>query len=112
VRHCYTLLRGPVRHAVKDRIVADPLIDIRLPAKTPVAKTFDDVLTAAEVARLVDAVRDDSPRYAGLKTNGRYRALVLMGCWLGPRWNEAIGLRVCDVNPFQGEVTFGRVVVN
>jgi integrase len=70
------------------------------------------VLTATEVAKLVAAVRDDTPRYAALKTNGRYRALVLMGCWLGPRWNEAIGLRVCDVNPLQGEVTFGRVVVN
>lgn len=112
VRHCYTLLRGPVRRAVKDRIVTDPLIDIRLPAKTPVAKTFDDVLTATEVAKLVDAVRDDQPRYAALKTNRRYRALILMGCWLGPRWNEAIGLRVCDVNPLQHEVTFGRVVVN
>ena len=79
MRHCYTLLRGPVRRAVKDRIVADPLIDIRLPAKTPIAKTSDDVLTATEVARLVAAVRDDTPRYAALKTNGRYRALILRG---------------------------------
>jgi integrase len=112
VRHCYTLLRGPIRRAVKDRIIADPLIDIALPAKTPIAKTFDDVLTAAEVARLVDAVADDDPKYAELKTNGRYRALILMGCWLGPRWNEAIGVRVCDVNPLKNEITFGRVVVN
>jgi integrase len=35
-----------------------------------------------------------------------------MGCWLGPRWNEAIGLRVCDINPLRKELTFGRVVVN
>lgn len=35
-----------------------------------------------------------------------------MGCWLGPRWNEAIGLRVCDINPLRRELTFGRVVVH
>jgi hypothetical protein len=42
--------------------------------------------------------RQPDPRYVGLRTNGRYRALVFMGSWLGPRWNEAIGLRVCDIN--------------
>jgi hypothetical protein len=47
-----------------------------------------------------------------LKTNGRYRALLFMGCWLGPRWNEAIGLRVCDINPLRKELSFGRIVVN
>ena len=35
-----------------------------------------------------------------------------MGAWLGPRWNEAIGLRRCDLNPLRQEVTFGKVVVN
>jgi integrase len=70
------------------------------------------VLTAEEVDRLVDAIVDPDPRYAALRTNGRYRALVFMGCWLGPRWNEAIGLRVCDINPLRKELTFGRVVVN
>lgn len=55
---------------------------------------------------------DPEPRYAGLRTNRRYQALVFMGAWLGPRWNEAIGLRVCDINPLRKELTFGRVVVN
>jgi integrase len=64
------------------------------------------------VNRLVASVVDTDPRYAGIKTNGRYSALLLMGCWLGPRWNEAIGLRVCDVNPLRQEVVFGRIVVN
>jgi len=71
-------------------------------------KTFDDVLTAEEVDRLVDAIVDSDPRYAALPTNGRYRALVLMGCWLGPRWNEAIGLRVCDINPLRERYEEGR----
>ncbi|MGH8893372.1 MAG: tyrosine-type recombinase/integrase [Actinomycetes bacterium] len=112
VRHCYGLLRGPLRRAIKDRIIDNPCIDIVLPKKPDLRKTFDDVLTAVEVDRLVAAIVDPDPRYAGLKTNGRYRALVFMGCWLGPRWNEAIGLRLCDVNPLRKELTFGRIVVN
>jgi integrase len=51
-------------------------------------------------------------KYASLRTNDRYTALVMMGCWLGPRWNEAIGVRVCDLNPLRKEMAFGRVVVN
>jgi integrase len=112
VRHCYTLFRGPLRRAIKDRIIDDPCIDVPLPKKPDRRKTWDDVLTAAEVDRLVAAITDDDPAYAGLKTNGRYRALVFMGAWLGPRWNEAIGLRRCDLNPLRHELTFGRVVVN
>ncbi len=38
VRQCYTLLRGPVRRAVKDQIIPDPLIDIRLPAKPTIRR--------------------------------------------------------------------------
>lgn len=45
VRHCYTLLRGPIRRAVKDQIIPDPLIDIVLPPKPTIRKSFDDVLS-------------------------------------------------------------------
>lgn len=112
VRHCYTLFRGPLRRAVKDRLIDDPCIDVPLPKKPDLRKTFDDVLSAREVDRLVDAVVDRSPGYTGLKTNGRYEALVFLGAWIGPRWNEAIGLRRCDINPLRQEMTIGRVVVN
>jgi integrase len=112
VRHCYTLLRGPVRRAVKDGIISDPLIDINLPATRKIAKNFDDVLTGAEVRRLVEAMVDPNPRYAALRTNARYQAMILTGCWLGPPWNEVLGVRVCDVNPLRQEIVFGRVVVN
>ncbi len=112
VRACFGLLRGPLRRAVKDRIIDNPCIDIALPKLPSLRKTFDDVLTAEEVDRLVSGIVDPDPRYASLKTNGRYQALVFMGAWLGPRWNEAIGLRVCDINPLRKELTFGRVVVN
>jgi hypothetical protein len=61
VRHCYTLLRGPIRRAVKDRLMIDPLIDIVLPAKRTITKSFDDVLTGAEVRTLVAAMVDDEP---------------------------------------------------
>jgi integrase len=112
VRHCYSLLRGPLRRAVKDRIIDDPCIDIVLPPKPEIRQTFDDVLTAEELDRLVAAISDVGEKYSGLRTNGRYAALVYMGGWLGPRWNEAIGLRVCDINALRKELTFGRVVVN
>jgi len=112
VRTCYGLLRGPLRRAVRDRVITDPCIDIALPKLPDITKTFDDVLTAEEVDRLVAAMHDDSSSYAALRTNHRYQALVFMGAWLGPRWNEAIGLRICDVNPLRHEVVFGRQVIN
>ena len=112
VRHCYALLRGPLRRAVKDRVISDPCIDIVLPKKPEIRKTFDDVLTAQEVDALVEALADTGEKYQSLRTNGRYAALVFMGAWLGPRWNEAIGLRICDLDILRREVTFGRLVVN
>jgi len=112
VRACYTLLRGPVRRAVRDGIIRDPLIDIKLPPKRKIAKSFDDVLTGAELSRLVAAVPTPGEKYAALKTNRRYQTMFLVGGWLGPRWNEVLGLRVCDVNPLRQEIVFGRVVVN
>ena len=112
VRHCCTLFRGPLRRAIKDRLIDDPCIDVPLPKKPDLRKTFDDVLSAREVDQLVEAIHDRTPGYESLKTNDRYEALVFMGAWLGPRWNEAIGLRRCDLNPLRHEVTFGKVVVN
>jgi len=112
VRACYSLLRGPLRRAVKDRVIADPCIDIVLPKKPEIRKTFDDVLTAVEVDRLVAGLAGVGEKYQSLRTNGRYSALVFMGAWLGPRWNEAIGLRICDLDMLRREVTFGRLVVN
>jgi integrase len=112
VRLCYSLLRGPLRRAVKDQVIPDPCIDIVLPKKPEIRKTFDDVLTAVEVDRLVAAIADPGEKYCSLRTNSRYAALVFMGAWLGPRWNEAIGLRMCDLNLVRREVTFGRLVIN
>lgn len=80
VRHCYGLLRGPLRRAIKGRVIDNPCIDIVLPKKPDLRKTFDDVLTAIEVDRLVEAIVDPDPRYASQRTNGRYRAMVFMGC--------------------------------
>ena len=97
---------------MKDRLIDDPCIDVPPPNKPGLRKTFDDVLSAREVDQLVEAIHDRTPGYESLKTNDRYEALVFMGAWLGPRWNEAIGLRRCDLNPLRHEVTFGKVVVN
>jgi integrase len=112
VRHCYTLFRGPIRRAVKDGLMTDPCIDVPLPKKPALRKSFDDVLTAAQVDALVAAIVDPDPGYAALKTNGRYQAMVFAGAWLGPRWNEMLGLRRRDLNPLRHELTLGRVVVN
>ena len=112
VRACYGMVRGPLRRAARDRVITDPCIDIRLPKLPDITKTFDDVLTAQEVDRLVDALLDRTASYVGLRTNHRYQALVFMGAWLGPRWNEAIGLRICDINALRREITFGRQVIN
>lgn len=60
-RHCYGILPGPLRRAIKDRIIENPCIDIALPKKPDRRKTFDDVLTAEEVDRLVDAIIDRTP---------------------------------------------------
>jgi hypothetical protein len=76
VRHCYALLRGPLRRAVKDRVITDPCIDIVLPKKPEIRKTSDDVLTAVEVDRLVAALADVGDKYQSMRTNGRYAALV------------------------------------
>ena len=112
VRTCYGLVRGPLRRAARDRVITDPCIDIHLPKLPDITKTFDDVLTAQEVDRLVDALLDPTASYVALRTNHRYQALVFMGAWLGPRWNEAIGLRICDINALRREITFGRQVIN
>jgi integrase len=112
VRACYGLLRGPLRRAVRDRTITDPCVDIRLPKLPDITKTFEDVLSAEEVDRLVDGLRDPEAKYQGLRTNGRYQALVFVGAWLGPRWNEAIGLRMCDIDFLRREITFGRQVIN
>jgi integrase len=112
VRACYGLLRGPLRRAVRDRTITDPCVDIRLPKLPDITKTFEDVLSAEEVDRLVDGLRDPEGKYQGLRTNGRYQALVFLGAWLGPRWNEAIGLRMRDIDFLRREITFGRQVIN
>jgi integrase len=95
-----------------DRIIPDPCIGITLPKLPDISKTFDDVLSADELDRVVAAFHDRTTAYAGLRTNRRYPALVFLGGWLGPRWNEAIGLRICDLNPARLEITFGRQVIN
>jgi hypothetical protein len=44
VRHCYALLRGPLRRAAKDRVIDNPCIDIVLPKLPDMRKTFDEVV--------------------------------------------------------------------
>ena len=62
VRACYGLLRGPLRRAVRDRLIIDPCIEIRLPKKPDRRKSFDDGLTAGELMTLAASLVDDDPR--------------------------------------------------
>ena len=68
----------PTRGAGRDH--RRPAGRIALPPKPKIRKSFDDVLSRQEVRRLVANVADHQPSYAGLKTNDRYRALILAGC--------------------------------
>ena len=77
------MVRGPLRGAARDRIIADPCIDIKLPKLKDISKTFGEVLTADEVDRLTVAMLEVTDKYSSLRTNHRYQALVFMGACLG-----------------------------
>jgi integrase len=83
VIRAHGVLSGVLAAAVKGkRLAANPCKGIEgLPRKTGKRRVY---LTADDVARLADE-------------SGEHRALVLVLAYCGPRWGEAIGLRVRDV---------------
>lgn len=100
VIECYRLLKSTLDAAVRAKRRADNPAQFVKPPPIPTRKlTHDDVLDAGELAAVIRA------------TAPRWRALVLLVGWIGPRLGEALGVRRCDVNLLRGTVTFGRVVV-
>lgn len=100
VRGCFRLLKMPLDAAAMDgKIRVNPVLGVRMPPLRNRPHTADEVLTAAELTRLINKMPE------------RWRALVFVLGWLGPRWSEAMGLRVCDVDFLRKQVYVGRVTV-
>lgn len=103
VRECHRILKTTLEAATRarpPRIAANPCATVKAPAVPTKRLTHEDVLDVTELGAVVRAVEVD-----------RWRALVLLIGWLGPRLSEALGVRRCDVNLLLGTITFGRVVV-
>lgn len=90
------MLSAMFEQAVADRVLSsNPCATVKLPKAV---RHELDVLTAAEIAQLADAIDE------------RYRAAVLLGCWAGLRIGEITGLRVGDVDVLRRRVTVNRAV--
>jgi integrase len=81
VGQCFRMASNVLRCAVRDRLIGlNPCDGVRLP-KQRKRDTDNQVLTRAEVARLLPMIPD------------RYRALVALSAGTGLRWGECLGLR-------------------
>ena len=78
------------------RIAFNPMADVALPS---IDESEDLYLTPAQVEQLADAMHP------------RYRALVWLGCYAGPRIGELLALRWTDIDPMRRTVTISRKVV-
>ncbi len=96
IRSHYALFAGMMKRAVSRGLIArSPCVDIELPRVVRNERRF---LTAEEVAGLVDAMP------------GRYKTLVIVGTYLGLRWQELAGLRRSAVTLKDGQVPALRVI--
>ena len=89
-----------MKTAVRARkIPANPMAEVTLPT----AEESEDIyLTPAQVESLADAMSEVAPRY---------RALVWLGCYGGPRIGELAALRWSDLDLLRRTVTIARKVV-
>lgn len=86
--------------AVRARVIAyNPMAEVERPK---VRESEDVFLTAAQVEVLADAMEQVAPRY---------RALVWVGCYAGPRIGELAALRWTDVDFDTRTLTISRKVV-
>ena len=81
------------------RIAHNPMTEVSLPT---VADPDDVYLTPAQVETLADAMGAVGPRY---------RALVWLGCYGGPRIGELLALRWSDIDLLRRTVTISRKVI-
>jgi integrase len=100
VREILALLRMPLDAAIRDnRIRTNPAKDIKVPPVRPSRQTSETVLTGQELGLVAEAMPE------------RWSTMVLVLGWLGPRWSEVVGLRLCDFNPLKGELRIGEITV-
>jgi integrase len=81
------------------RIPYNPMADVVLPS---VDDPEDTYLTPAQVATIADAMTEIAPRY---------RVLVWLGCYGGPRIGELLALRWTDLEERRRTMTIARKVV-
>jgi len=81
------------------RIPHNPMAEVSLPT---IVESEDIYLTPAEVEVLADAMTEVCPRY---------RALVWLGCYGGPRIGELLALRWTDLDFLRRTVTISRKVI-
>lgn len=97
VKKIYQLLARMMAAAVSaGRLVASPCRDIRLPRVEVHEMMF---CTPQEIDELADAIEP------------RYRALVLLGAYAGPRRSELFGLRRARVEVTQSRISISEILV-
>jgi integrase len=86
-----------MRVAVRSHVIPhNPMTDVELPS---IKESEDHYLTPAQVKELADAMTEVAPRY---------RALVWVGCYAGPRIGELAALRWTDIDPLRRTVAIVR----
>jgi integrase len=86
-RHCYQLLRAALETAVREGMLTTNPCHVPGAAASVAPRRASVILEPAEVAALADVI---SPQ--------RWRALVLILFWCGPRFGEVIELRRRDID--------------
>ena len=96
IRGHYALFAGMMKKAAARGVIGrSPCLDIELPK---VVRNERRYLTEGQVEALVDAMP------------GRYKTLVVVGAYLGLRWQELAGLRRDAVTMVEGQVPALRVI--
>lgn len=89
-----------MKTAVRAKVIPhNPMAEVLLPTIT---ESEDVYLTPARVEALADAMDSVAPRY---------RALVWLGCYAGPRIGELLALRWTDLDFLRRTVTVSRKVI-
>jgi integrase len=89
-----------MKTAVRAKMIPhNPMAEVSLP---PITESEDIYLTPAQVEILANAMGELAPRY---------RALIWLGCYGGPRIGELLALRWTDLDFFRRTVTISRKVI-